>query len=126
VLAHISSSGRLKKAGVVAIVLTLFVGGFAMLSWPSAAQEQNVRPRALLDPRRLLDLFFRRGGDEQPPAMRQRRPVKAKAAKQRSKSRTQPPSVAEPESIAKLDTARTVMVVGDFMAGGLAQGLDVA
>ena len=125
--ARAPSPGRLKQAGIVALVLILFAGGFAMLSWPSMAQEQSERPRALLDPRRVLDLFFRRGGDdEQPPAVKKRRPVKAKAAKQRSKSRTQPPAVAQPESIAKLDTARTVMVVGDFMAGGLAQGLDVA
>ena len=111
-------------------MLILLASGFAMLPWPSVAQEQQqtARPRALLDPRRVLDLFFRRGrgDDDQPPAVKQRRSVKAKAAKQRSKSRTELPAVSVPEAIAKVDTARTVMVVGDFMAGGLAQGLDSA
>jgi uncharacterized protein len=129
--------GRLTQAGIVALVLVLFAGAFAVLSWPSLAQEldtrprleQNARPRALLDPRRVLDLFFRRGSDEQQPVVRRTQPTKAKAkakAKQRSKSRTQPPVAAEPEEVAKLDTARTVMVVGDFMASGLAEGLSTA
>ena len=76
----------------------------------------------------MLDLLFRRsGGDEQPPAMKKKRPVKAKAAKQRSKARKSPaPDQPEPQVVVKLDTARTVMVVGDFMADGLAQGLDSA
>jgi uncharacterized protein len=121
VQARTPSPGRLKQAGVVALVLVMLASGFAVLSWPSIAQEQSTRPRS------LLDLLFRRGGDdEQPPAVKKKRPVKAKV-KQRAKSRRQPVvAVAEPEAIAKADTARTVMVVGDFMAGGLAQGLDVA
>jgi hypothetical protein len=125
VLARIPTPGRLAQAGIVALVLILVAGSFVVLSWPSVAQEQTTRPRALLDPRRVLDLLFRRGGgdDQQPPAVKQRRPVKANAAKQRSKSRTQPPAVAEPEAVVKADTARTVMVIGDFMASGLAEGL---
>jgi len=119
----------MKQAGIAALILVLFAGGFAIVSWPSVAQEQSERPRrALLDPRRVLDLLFRpSGGDEESPAMKKKRPVKAKAAKQRSKARKSPaPDQPEPQVVVKLDTARTVMVVGDFMADGLAQGLDSA
>ena len=118
-LTRIASPGRRKQAGIVALVLILFAGDFAIVSWPSVAQEQEQRAR----PRSLLDiLLFRRRVDEQPPVMKKRQPVKAKA-KQRSKSRKSPDQL-EPPVVAKLDTARTVIVIGDFMASGLADGLN--
>jgi hypothetical protein len=128
VLSRIASFGKTKQAGIVALVIVLFAGGFAIVSWPSVAQEQSERPRALLDPRRVLDLLFRRNRDEeQSPVLKKPRPIKAKV-KQRSKARKSSPDQAEPQvvAVAKLDTARTVMVVGDFMASGLADGLNVA
>jgi len=120
-LARISYPGGKLKAGV-ALALALLIAGSALLSWPSAAQEQSRRPRT------LLDFLFRRGSDDEQLPVKKRPPVKAKV-KQRSKARkssSQIVKVEEPEALAKLDTARTVMVVGDFMASGLAEGLTTA
>ena len=47
VQARTPSPGRLTQAGIVALVLVLLASGFAIVSWPSVAQEQNVRVRAL-------------------------------------------------------------------------------
>jgi len=121
VLTRIGAPGRRTQAGIVALVLILFAGDFAIVSWPSAAQAQQLRAR----PRSLLDiLLFRRRVYEEPPLMKRRQPVKAKA-KQRSKSPKSPDQL-EPPVVAKLDTARTIIVIGDFMASGLADGLSVA
>src|SRR4051794_18483430 len=109
VLARISFPGGKVKAGV-ALALALLIAGSALLSWPSAAQEQSHRPRT------LLDFLFRRGGDDEQLPVKKRSTLKTKA-KQRSKapkSSSQIVKVEEPEALAKLDTARTVMVVGDF------------
>ena len=120
-LARASFPGGKVKAGV-ALALALLIAGSALLSWPSAAQEQRQRPRT------LLDFLFRRGGDDVQVPVKKRPTLKAKV-KQRSKARkssSQIVKVQEPEALAKLDTARTVIVVGDFMASGLAEGLAAA
>src|SRR6185436_15686272 len=78
VLARVSFPGGKIKAGV-ALALALLIAGSALLSWPSAAQEQRQRPRT------LLDFLFRRGGDDELPV--KKRPTLKEKVKQRSKAR---------------------------------------
>jgi hypothetical protein len=118
VLTGIANSGRRTKTGIM-LTLVLCVAAFVGPSWPTAAQERSERPRT------LLDLLFRRGGDAPPPVVK-KKAVKAKTKSKSRKSLGQIVRVEEPDAVAKLDTARTVMVIGDFMAGGLSEGLTSA
>lgn len=86
----------------------------------AAAQAQEQQPRqhrfGLFD-----FLFGRRDREEQPPQGR------ARPSPRRSAPATSVPAAPPaPQAIDKLENARTVLVVGDFMAGGLAEGLQDA
>ena len=140
--AHIANSGTRMKAGI-GLMLLLLAAGFVALSWPTAAQE-NIPYR--YRPPSLLDRMFGRSVEEPPPAIK-KRPAKPrkpllerlfgnndeepdvtekKVSKAKSKTRRAAGEVVrleEPEAVVKLDDARTVLVVGDFMAGGLSEGL---
>lgn len=90
------------------------------------AQAQEYRR----EQRGLLDFLF--GGAmrnrQQPAPAREARPQKPSVSRQRSyrpaaAAPSQPPT---PPAAEKLESARTVLVVGDFLAGGLAEGLEAA
>ena len=90
--------------------------GMAVLAMPSSAQEEQPRK-----PRSLLEFLFR-GGEEAKPAAK--KPTAAKSKKKRSTvARTAASTVPEVVAVEKAPDARVVLVVGDFMAGGLAEGL---
>lgn len=124
-----------------AMILTL------ALAWPmqwSAASAQEPVPR-----RNLIEMLFgggRRYIDPQPP-MRQVAPRRQRQREQSQPRRNRPqgtrapaprasatrrvapaaPAVpAKPDPVAKLDDARQILVIGDFTAGGLADGLKIA
>lgn len=79
------------------------------------AQQQPQRKHRI----GLFDfLFGNRDREEPPPA--KRRPAA------RSAPATAVPAAPAPEVVEKLDNARVVLVVGDFLAGGLAEGLQDA
>lgn len=105
----------------VALRVPLLLAAFAMatalamaaLHSPAAAQEQGWSLRNLLFPRRSERVY--------PPAPEITPP------QPRKKARTAPAQPAEPPrppAAEKAPDARTVLVVGDFMASGLAEGLD--
>ena len=141
-LSRVANSGRWTKAGIL-LMLAIFVAGFVALSWPTEAQEVRYRPRNLLErvfgsrdygggveqqrPRRvarrgILQRLF--GREEVQPEPKRRVIVRTKTKKARnSAGQAAVVRVEEPEALPKLDTARTVMVVGDFMASGLSEGL---
>ena len=82
------------------------------------AQEQQPRQHRI----GLFDfLFGRRDRQEEPPPPARQRPA-ARGAPSASAPATPPP----PQAVEKLENARAVLVVGDFMAGGLAEGLQDA
>ncbi|MHA6641503.1 SGNH/GDSL hydrolase family protein [Mesorhizobium sp. A623] len=97
------------------LVLALVVLGIAVagtFSRPAMAQEQGWSLRDLLFPRKSqrvqpLDRF----------------PAPPKAKKRRVERQ---PAVVETPAVEKAPDARTVLVVGDFMASGLADGLEQA
>ena len=122
-LTRIAAPGRRTQAGIVALVLILFAGDFAIVSWPSVAQAQErdgQRPRSLLD-----ILLFRRRVYEQ-TAGREEAPAGQGQGQAALEIAQRQPDQLEPPVVAKLDTARTIIVIGDFMASGLADGLNAA
>lgn len=103
---------RRTTAGIAAF-LALLVAVFVTLSWPSVAQQEKPRSR------NLLQFLF--GSSEPEPVAR--RPVRTKQKAKSRKKASQVARVEEPDALPKLDTARVVLVVGDFLASGLSEGL---
>jgi uncharacterized protein len=109
-------TGRLAFFGVVVLVLAAAVATTALLTAPASAQD---RPLTLFDL-----LFGRRQRFEQPPAPS---PQHTRRPRPGSTSRAPGPgSAPAPAAVAKLGNARKVLVVGDFTAGALADGLTQA
>lgn len=105
---------------LILAVAVLAVSTAAAFHTPAVAQEEQRRGWSLRDL-----LFPRRYERVEPPReILRARPPKAKARK----SRAAPGRPAEPTTpiVEKAPDARTVLVVGDFMASGLAEGLDIA
>lgn len=96
-------------AGLVALLL-LALAGWAL---PASAQESGMDYYQ----QRQFDERYRRSRmrfEQPPPVVRRTR---------RSEAGTAPPAVEAPAAVEKLPDARVVLVVGDFMAAGLAEGL---
>ncbi len=103
-----------RTRAAIAAFIALLVAGFVMLSWPSVAQQEKPRSR------NLLQFLF--GSDEPEPVAR--KPVRTKQKAKSRKSASQAAArVDEPDALPKLDRARVVLVVGDFLASGLSEGL---
>jgi hypothetical protein len=98
---------------------------------PRVEQRRRVvkqRPRAAQQPPAQRKGLFGRlfGGDIEEQPLEAPRKVKTKTKSKSRKSGAgagQVVRVQEPDALPKLDTARTVLVVGDFMADGLSEGL---
>lgn len=101
---------------LILAIAVLAIGAAIAFHTPAFAQEQSHGWS-------LRDLLFpRRSERVEPPAdVEQARP-KPKARKPKPR----PPAEPETPVVEKTPDARTVLVVGDFMAGGLAEGLDTA
>ena len=94
---------------------------------PRAAQPRPGQTRVAVKPRRgLLERIFGSNDDEE----EQLPPLATKSTRTKAKSRAgaadQVVRVQEPEALPKAETARPVLVIGDFMADGVAQGLVTA
>lgn len=91
------------------------------------AQEQRYQRRSILDfflGRRYLD-DAPQAPDVQQPRRQRKRPPPPKAV---VNTRTAPPlrTVEEEPAVQKLGDARTILIVGDFLASGLGDGLTAA
>ncbi|MDJ1462898.1 DUF459 domain-containing protein [Nitratireductor sp. GZWM139] len=123
-----AEAGREGGKRFVIAIISLSLALPVILSTPSPAGAQE-RSRGLLD-----FLFGGRARQREPerPAVRQpsqRRNQPATRSPSRSTTRAaprQPTTPPPPPEVEKLENARTVLVVGDFMAGGLAEGLSDA
>lgn len=120
--------GMLRWGALSAAVLVFSTAVLPPVS--AEAQEQRYYQR-----RSLLDLFLgRRYIDEAPQAPGQYAPQRAvpprkkKAPPKAAVSAPRPAPVIAPEEkvVQKLDNAQKIMVVGDFLAGGLGSGMDAA
>ncbi|ANT53432.1 SGNH/GDSL hydrolase family protein [Mesorhizobium amorphae] len=102
---------------LILAIAVLAVAAASAFHTPALAQEQQNRGWSLRDL-----LFPRRSERVEPPLDIQKARPKSKAKKSR------PRLPAEPATpiVEKTPDARVVLVVGDFMAAGLAEGLDTA
>jgi len=123
-----AEAGREGGKRFVIAIISLSLALPVILSTPSPAGAQE-RSRGLLD---FLFGGRARQREPEPPAVRQpsqRRNQPATRSPSRSTTRAaprQPTTPPPPPEVEKLENARTVLVVGDFMAGGLAEGLSDA
>lgn len=99
-------------------IAVLAVGVASVFHAPAMAQEQQNRGWSLRDL-----LFPRRSEWIEPPLEVQKARPRPKARKPRA---PRPPAEPEIPIVDKAPDARVVLVVGDFMAAGLAEGLDTA
>lgn len=109
---------RLSLAGMGLTILFTAIPSFH----EGAFAQEVVRRRG------LLDLLF--GGPparEDLPAVREERaPARQGTPRRRSAPARTAPATPVDTGVDKLDNARVVLVVGDFLAGGLAEGLESA
>ncbi|MEQ8401922.1 MAG: DUF459 domain-containing protein [Roseitalea porphyridii] len=123
--------GALRALAVWLVALTVVVTGlpaggpFDLPSGVSQARAQERQPG-------LLELLFRRNRGDREPAAKQQRPRQA-APRQAAPRRTAPsqprssvasaPVAPREPAVEKAENAVKVLVVGDFVADGLARGL---
>jgi hypothetical protein len=100
---------------LVLAVAVLAVAAAGAFHTPAFAQEQS-RGWSLRDL-----LFPRRSERVEPPA-----DIQKARPKPKKKPKPRPPAEPETPVVEKAPDARVVLVVGDFLAGGLAEGLDTA
>lgn len=109
----------LRRVPILALAMAVLAVGFAgAFHTPAMAQEEQSRGWS------LRDLLFPRRSERIEPPPRQIQGTMPPEAKAR-KPRPAPRSPATPV-VQKAPDARTVLVVGDFVASGLAEGLDAA
>ncbi|RWE20630.1 MAG: DUF459 domain-containing protein [Mesorhizobium sp.] len=105
----------IRRAPILILALAvLVVTAAGVFHAPAFAQEES-RGWSLRDL-----LFPRRSERIEPPVEVQPRP------KPKKKSKPRPPAEPETPIVEKTNDARVVLVVGDFLASGLAEGLDTA
>lgn len=110
--------GRGSRAAVLLVTALALLSGLPFE--PAHAQEQRRESRGLFD--FLFGGAIRRA--EPPEAEPQRQQRVRRAAPRRSGNAA--PAPPQTPSVEKLENARVVLVVGDFLAGGLAEGLETA
>lgn len=100
------------RLAVIAVTV-VFVSAplLTALTIPALAQEER-------KPRTLFDLLF--GGNKRAEKAEPRRTTRTRTSGSSSSNVVRAP---EPEAVDKLDNARVVLVVGDFLADGMADGL---
>lgn len=128
VLPHRTRHAPLRRLAVFLLALVIALPTVAFLPPVGRAEAQERRT--------ILDMFFGRPRQQQrvyedygdgrniyreapPPVRRQPKP-------QRAKARPAPVETPAPEIVAKQADAKTVLVVGDFIAGSLSDGLQTA
>lgn len=99
------------------LALVVSAGVFATAAYPSAAQERVER-------KSILELLF--GKKKPKEAAPERRIKKPRTSNRKKKATTSVARKPEPEAVEKLADAKVVLVVGDFTAGSLGDGLITA
>ncbi len=92
----------------------LLVGTAATVHAPAFAQEEEARPWS------LRDLFFPRRSERVAPLPEDRFPARPK----KKKPVVRKPAEPQVPVVEKTTDARTILVIGDFIASGLAEGLN--
>jgi hypothetical protein len=96
----------------VLLIVAALIAGLTLASAPAVAQERGFLPGV------FKSLFGQRQNER--PAVEPAPKVVRPAPRKRSEGPTRPPS---PDPITKAENARVILVVGDFLAAGLAEAL---
>ncbi len=107
------------------LALTLVLAGLVMAAGGALVAFSGTQAHAQERPRTLFQLLFRKEQQPRQAAPQRTKPREVKRAPRTS--RTAPRAAAPVASVAAVDKqedARVVLVVGDFLAGGLAEGLE--
>lgn len=107
-------------AGLGGALLVALAVALSMLILPTSAAAQQRHQRSFLD-----FLFGPRQAYPPAPPPPQRS-YRSRTSRPRNASRSAPASPPAPPPVEKLENAREILVVGDFMASGLADGLQEA
>jgi len=110
--------------GALMMLVMAFAVVAPVLSLAAATQAEAQERRG----RTLFDLLFNRNRERaEPVEPEQTRPRTRRQATPRSSSDgAAAPRVATPPPVEKSADAKVILVIGDFMAGGLAEGLEAA
>jgi hypothetical protein len=101
----------------------------------TALVSEPARPAQAQERRTILDMLFGFGRRQPPPAYddvpiyepRQKQPQQQRPKARKTQQKAKPaPVEPAPVVVEKLETAKKVLVVGDFMAGSLGDGLKTA
>ncbi|WP_412049924.1 MULTISPECIES: DUF459 domain-containing protein [unclassified Hoeflea] len=98
---------------LISVMAGLFV---AQLAIPVAAQERVER-------KSILQLLFGGGKKAAPPKATERKPTRSSRIKKATRSSVAATTAAPEPVIEKLENARNILVLGDFLANGAADGL---
>ena len=102
--------------------VAFFMGLVLVVTMPGLTPDAHAQERR--ERKSILQLFFGGGSQARPEPKAEAPVVRSSRPKKKTVSRAPaPPPVPEVE---KLENARKILVVGDFMAGGLAEGLTAA
>jgi hypothetical protein len=124
-----NQSSRMTRVAAARAIVAALLGlcfAFVGLATPAEAQQPQQQRRTLLEMlfgRRVQQPYYYTPA--QPAPRRIARPPRKKAAPA-SPPRQVVMQPDEPPAAEKLDTAQKILVVGDFLAGGLGSGLDDA
>lgn len=110
---------RLKRHGFRTVILVMTAAAFLIGLMPAGLEAQEVRQR-----KTLFDWLFGGQKRQQPDIIQLPERTKPRTKKRNSQSVTLLETSAPP--VTKNPDARRVLVVGDFIASGLAQGLTAA
>lgn len=118
----------------ILLALLVIAADMAIAPAPVFAQDRGVgllrglfmrrEPVERVEPREFRPRERRQRQARRDRQVRRERQVKPKPARTKRATSRAATSKPEAQSVAKLDDARTVVVVGDFMGGGLAEGLE--
>lgn len=109
-----SMAGFRRLPLLLVAVAVLIVGAATAFHAPAFAQEEEARPWS------LRDLFFPRRSERVAPPPDVRFPPRPK----KKKPVVRKPAEPQVPVVEKAPDARTILVIGDFMASGLAEGLN--
>lgn len=117
-MARRNSSASLVGLILFALCVSIATPAFVAISADTAWAQEGDRPRK----GGLFEFLFGRRDRPEPQKAKPRVVRRAPAAAPADAA----PRAPKPQAVEKLDNARLVLVIGDFMASGLAEGLDDA
>lgn len=114
----------MRSAAATSLIVRLFVA-FAVVFAITATSAMPASAQQKVERKSFLQLLFGAGKSKSNVTEPKKRSSKAQRSSRPSKkSVSRAPAPAPEPTVEKLENARVVLVVGDFLAGGLADGLE--